>query len=88
VTGFQNVAIAVASLAGAQGTALCVGYLADHTKDIAAGWAEGCAWVTARRRQVRAAWVATAAVRRAVALLVLCLVLRAHGQHRRGAGVA
>jgi hypothetical protein len=83
VTGFQNVAIAVASLAGAQGAALYIGYLADHTADIAVGWAEGCEWIAARRRGVRAAWVATEGVRRAVALAVLRLVLRPHGQHRR-----
>jgi uncharacterized protein related to proFAR isomerase len=83
VTDTQIIATAVVSVATAEGTALYVGYLADHTADIAAGWAEGCEWLVARRRGVRAAWVATAVVRRAVALAVLRLVLRPHGQHRR-----
>lgn len=81
----QTTAIAIVSLAGAQGAAVYVGYLADHTAEIRAGWAEGGEWLAARRRDLLAAWVATAAVRRAVALLVLRVVLRAHGQHRRRA---
>lgn len=85
MTDTQIIATAVVSVVTAEGVALYAGYLADHRTAVAAGWAEGCEWLAARRRGVCAAWVATAGVRRAVALVVLRLVLRAHGQHRRGA---
>jgi hypothetical protein len=53
VTGFQTAAIAVASLAGAQGSALFVGHLAGHRAEIAGSWADGRAWVTAHRARLR-----------------------------------
>jgi hypothetical protein len=82
VTGLQNVAIAVASLAAAEGAAVYVGYLAGRTAEIRTGWAEGCEWLAARRRDARAARRVSARVARVLALAVLCAVFRAHGRHR------
>lgn len=89
MTDTQIIATAVAAVAAAEGTALCVGYLADHTKEIARFRAHGREWLAARRVD---AYTARAAAHRAALvvlrllgrglLAVLCAVLRAHGRHR------
>lgn len=84
------IATAVAALAAAEGTALYVGYLADHHREIAQSWADGREWLAARRVDAyvardaahRAALVVLRLIGRGL-LAVLCTVLRAHGRHRR-----
>lgn len=88
------IATAVAAVAAAECVALTVGYLGNHAADVTRLWADGREWLAARRADVYTArdavrrllaavqeWALLAA--RAVAVAVLCAVLRAHGRHRR-----
>ncbi|MFI0900618.1 hypothetical protein [Streptomyces sp. NPDC020983] len=66
------------------GAAVYIGYLADHTEEIARSWADGMEWLYARRDGLYVTWDTTTRTARAAALWVLCAVLRAHGRHRAG----
>jgi hypothetical protein len=73
----QSLLVAVPSAC----TVLAGCHLAGRGEQIAAGWADGCGWIAARRAvlarvDARALWTAAE-------LWVLERTLRAHGQHRR-----
>jgi len=73
-------ALAVAIEAGATWCTFC--FLVDKRAEVAGSWAEGLAWLAARRGNAAALAAAIARVAVSVALWLLALAVRPTGKHR------
>lgn len=83
MTELQSLWLGAESLTAAWSVALTVGYLGNHQPDIAASWADGREWLTARRAGWYVAQDRAARTLHKRARIARDITRPGHGRHRQ-----